>query len=46
LYYFNRQDDDCGTTSRHQRELFYSLLNGEPVSLVEIEAAVADDGAE
>ena len=42
-YYFNRQDDACGTTSLHQRELFVSLLNGEPVSRVEMEAAVAAD---
>ncbi len=45
-YYFNRQDDGCDTTSRHQRELFDSVLNGESVSLVEIEAAVANDRAE
>lgn len=42
-YYFNRQDDACGTTSLHQRELFVSLLNGEPVSRVGMEAAVAAD---
>ena len=42
-YYFNRQDDACGTASLHQRELFISLLEGEPVSRVEMEAAVAAD---
>jgi len=44
-YYFNRQDETCGATSRHQRELFVSLLNGEPVTRIEQEAAVAADRA-
>ena len=42
-YYFNRQDDACGTTSLHQRELFVSLLEGVLVSRVEMQAAVAAD---
>ena len=42
-YYFNRQDEVCGATSRHQRELFVSLLSGDAVARVELEAAVAAD---
>ena len=42
-YCFNRQDDVCAAMSMHQRELFVSLLNGEPVSHVELEAAIAAD---
>ena len=42
-YYFNRQDEMRGATSIHQRELFFSLLNGEPVTCVELEAAVVSD---
>ena len=44
-YYFNRQDEACGATSMHQRELFVSLLNGEAVTRVELEAAIAADRA-
>ena len=44
-YYFNRQDDACRTTSVHQRELFFSLLDEKPVGIVDIEAAVAADRA-
>ena len=44
-YYFNRQDETCCAASRHQRELFVSLLNGEPVTRIELEAAVAVDRA-
>jgi len=44
-YYFDRQDDSCDTASMYQRELFISLLNGEPVTRVELEAAVAADMA-
>jgi len=44
-YYFNRQDETSGATSMHQRELFVSLLNGAPVTRVQLEAAVAADGA-
>ena len=42
-FYFNRQDEACATTSMHQRELFVSLLSGEAVTRVELEAAVAAD---
>ena len=35
-YYFNRQDEACGATSLHQRELFVSLLNGAPVTRIEL----------
>ncbi len=41
--YFNRQDEACATTSMHQCELFVSLLSGEAVTRVELEAAVAAD---
>ena len=44
-YYFNRQDETYGVTSRQQRELFVSLLSGEAVTRVELEAAVAADSA-
>jgi uncharacterized protein (DUF433 family) len=44
-FYFDRQDEERGTTSRHQRELFVSLLSGEPVTGVELKAAVAADSA-
>jgi len=44
-FYFNRQDEACGVASRHQRELFVSLLSGEAVTRVELEAAVAADSA-
>ena len=44
-YYFNRQDDACGTTSMNQRALFDSLLDEVPVSLADIEAAAAADRA-
>jgi hypothetical protein len=44
-YYFNRQDEACAATSLHQRELFVSLLNGVPVTRIELEAAVAADRA-
>ena len=44
-YYFNRQDDACGTTSMHQRALFDSLLDEVPVSLADVEAAAAADRA-
>jgi hypothetical protein len=44
-FYFNRQDETCATTSMHQRELFVSLLSGEAVTRVELEAAVAADSA-
>ena len=44
-YYFNRQDEAGGATSRHERELFVSLLSGAAVSRVELEAAVAADRA-
>ena len=43
--YFNRQDETCATTSMHQRELFVSLLSGDAVTRVELEAAVAADSA-
>jgi hypothetical protein len=44
-FYFNRQDETCGTTSMHQRELFVSLLNGDVVTRVELDAAVTADSA-
>lgn len=44
-YYFNRQDEAGGVASRHQRELFVSLLTGAAVTRVELEAAVAADRA-
>ena len=44
-YYFDRQDNACGTSSMHQRELFISLLNGVPVTRVELEASVTADKA-
>ncbi len=44
-FYFNRQDEASGTQSKYQRKLFVSLLSGEPVTCVELEAAVAADSA-
>jgi hypothetical protein len=44
-YYFNRQDETYGVTSRQQRELFVSLLSGEAVTRVELEATVSADSA-
>jgi len=42
-YYFNRQDEACGTESIRERELFVSLLGGAAVTRIELEAAVAAD---
>ena len=44
-YYFNRQDEAGGVTSRRQRELFVSLLGGAALTRIELEAAVAADSA-
>ena len=44
-YHFNLQDAASNTESASQRDLFISLLNGKPVTRVELEAAVAADGA-
>ena len=44
-FYFDRQDEERGATSKHQRELFVSLLSGEPLTRVELKAAVAADSA-
>ena len=44
-YHFNRQDEADAAVSMQQRELFESLLMGERVTRVELEAAVAADRA-
>jgi len=42
-YYFNRADEAQGQTSSHQRALFDSLLQGQPVIQADLNAArVAD----
>ena len=43
-YYFNRNDESLGLTSTHQRALFDSLLQEQPVMRSDLEVALAADG--
>ena len=43
-YYFNRNDESLGLTSTHQRALFDSLLQEQPVMRSDLELALAADG--
>ena len=43
-YYFNRNDESTGLTSTHQRALFESLLQEQPVMRSDLEVALAADG--
>ena len=43
-YYFNRADEAQGLRSLHQRALFDSLLQGQPVMQSDLDAARAADG--
>ena len=43
-YYFNRNDESPGLTSTHQRALFDSLLQEQPVMRSDLELALAADG--
>ena len=43
-YYFNRNDESMGLTSTHQRALFDSLLQEQPVLRSDLEVALAADG--
>lgn len=42
-YYFNRADEARGLTSVHQRALFDSLLQQQPVKKSDVDAAMAAD---
>jgi hypothetical protein len=42
--YFNRNDESLGLTSKHQRALFDSLLQEQPVMRSDLELALAADG--
>ena len=44
-YHFDRRDAEQGTTSVYQRELFRGLLQEQPVTGPDLEAAVAADQA-
>jgi len=43
-YYFNHSDESMGLTSIHQRALFDSLLQEQPVMRSDLEVALAADG--
>lgn len=43
-YYFNRSDESLGLTSTHQRALFDSLLQEQPVMRSDLEVALYADG--
>lgn len=45
-YYFNCADEKQGLTSLHQRALFDSLLQEQPVTRSELEAAITADSHE
>lgn len=42
-YYFNRADEVQGLTSAHQRELFASLLQENPIRQSDLDTAIASD---
>jgi hypothetical protein len=42
-YYFNLADEESGSTSEHQRELFNVLLTGDVVTCHQLEAAISAD---
>ena len=42
-YHFDRQDAALGSSSVHQRELFQGLLQEQPATAPDLEAAVAAD---
>ena len=44
-YHFDRQDAEQGSTSVHQRGLFHGLLQEQPATGPDLEAAVAADQA-
>jgi hypothetical protein len=45
-YYFNRRDEQQGTTSTHQRQLFAELLEEKPVTVTALQAAVGRDSGD